>query len=99
MTTQDNAHNRRSADQQEGFTMSYRCGSYYTTATFDDRDCSSVVANMASFLAGCGFSPSNVIDCMAETAENLEAAWRDRPVTIDDELMKKWNLYESEENA
>jgi hypothetical protein len=75
--------------------MFYRCGDYRTNVTFDSGDCHSVVANIVNFLLGCGFSPNNVIDCMAESAASLEDAWFNaQPANMDEELLRKWNLDE-----
>lgn len=79
----------------QGYTFSYRCGDYVTTVAFDDRDCGSVISNVANFLLGCGFSPNNVIECMADTSENLDSAWRVRSTEIDPEIARKWDLFES----
>jgi hypothetical protein len=90
-----NADDLNGTGGQEGFTMSYRCGDYRTTVAFDGGNCHSVVANIVNFLLGCGFSPNNVIDCMAESAESLEDAWfAPHPASMDQELLRKWNLDE-----
>jgi hypothetical protein len=95
----NNANHGIGSNLNQGYTLSYRCGNYCTTVTFDDRDCSSVVSSMASFLLGCSFSPSNVIDCMAEVSENLDSAWSGPEAEIDPEIARKWNLFESSQNA
>lgn len=100
MNALTNDSNRSGNDGQEGYTFSYCCGDYRTSSSFDDRDCMSVLSNIANFLLGCGFSPNNVIDCMAETAESLDAAWRDSTApAIDPAIMRKWDLYEAAEDA
>lgn len=99
LTMETNANHGISPGLNEGYTLSYRCGDYVTTVTFDDRDCGSVVSNVASFLLGCGFSPNNVIECMAEASENLDSAWRIRSTEIDPEIARKWDLFESSEVA
>lgn len=99
MTIQNNDLNGCGTSKQEGYTMSYRCGDYCAAVTFDDRDCASVVSNVASFLVGCGFSPSNVIECMASTAKDLEAPWKGEISDIDPVIARKWDLFEAVENA
>lgn len=94
---ENDANYRISPGLDQGYTLSYRCGDYVTTVAFDDHDCGSVISNVANFLLGCGFSPNNVIECMAETSENLDSAWRIRSTEIDPEIAKKWNLFESSE--
>jgi len=94
-----NVNHGISPSLQQGYILSYRCGDYCTIVSFDDRDCGSVISSVASFLLGCGFSPSNVIECMAETAENLDSAWNTRSTEIDPEIARKWNLFESSEVA
>ena len=90
-----NADDRCRASDEEGFTMLYRCGDYHTSLAFSNGDCHSVVANIINFLLGCGFSPNNVIDCMAESAEMLEEAWfTPRVASIDKEMARKWKLEE-----
>jgi hypothetical protein len=90
-----NADDRNDTGGQEGFTMLYRCGDYRTTVAFDGSDCHSVVANIVNFLLGCGFSPNNIIDCMAQSATDLEHAWFTlHRARMDEELLRKWNLDE-----
>ena len=90
-----NADDRCDVGNQEGFAMFYRCGDYRTNVTFDSGDCHSVVANIVNFLLGCGFSPNNVIDCMAESAESLEEAWfNTEPANMHKDILEKWNLSE-----
>jgi hypothetical protein len=90
-----NADDRCDTGNEEGFAMFYRCGDYRTNVTFDSGDCHSVVANIVNFLLGCGFSPHNVIDCMAESAENLEDAWfNPQPANMHEDILKKWDLSE-----
>jgi hypothetical protein len=90
-----NADDRCDTGNEEGFAMFYRCGDYRTNVTFDSGDCHSVVANIVNFLLGCGFSPNNVIDCMAESAASLEDAWfAGHPANMDEEILEKWNLSE-----
>lgn len=96
---QPDANHGISPSLHQGYTLSYRCGDYVTTIAFDDRDCSSVISNVANFLLGCGFSPNNVIECMADTSENLDSAWRVRSTEIDPEIARKWDLFESSEVA
>jgi hypothetical protein len=88
-----NADDRCDASSEERFTLSYRCGDYRATVTFDNSDCPSVISNVANFLLGCGFSPNNIIECMAESAASLDDAWlTKRPAKMDQELIHKWNL-------
>jgi hypothetical protein len=90
-----NADDRCDTGNEEGFAMFYRCGDYRTNVTFDSGDCHSVVANIVNFLLGCGFSPNNVIDCMAESAASLEDAWfNPQPASMDEEILRKWHLSE-----
>ena len=100
-----NADDRCDTGNEEGFAMFYRCGDYRTSVTFDGGDCHSVVANIVNFLLGCGFSPNNVIDCMAESAASLEDAWfgagsldsawfATHPANMDEEILEKWDLSE-----
>lgn len=90
------ADDRCDTGNEEGFAMFYRCGDYRANVTFDSGDCHSVVANIVNFLLGCGFSPNNIIDCMAESAAGLEDAWfTTRPANIHKDILKKWNLEES----
>lgn len=90
------ADDRCDVGNEEGFAMFYRCGDYRTNVTFDSGDCHSVVANIVNFLLGCGFSPNNIIDCMAESAASLEDAWfTTRPANIHKDILEKWNLEES----
>jgi hypothetical protein len=90
-----NADDRCDTGNEEGFAMFYRCGDYRTNVTFDSGDCHSVVANIVNFLLGCGFSPNNVIDCMAESAVSLEDAWLNpQPANMDEEILEKWDLSE-----
>ena len=90
-----NADDRCDVGNEEGFAMSYRCGNYHTNVAFDSGDCHSVVANIVNFLLGCGFSPNNVIDCMAESAASLEEAWFNaQPANMDEEILRKWHLSE-----
>ncbi len=94
-----NANHGISSSLDQGYSLSYRCGDYCTTVSFDDRDCNSVISSVASFLLGCGFSPCNVIECMAEVSENLDSAWNTRSKEIDPEIARKWALFESLEDA
>ena len=90
-----NADDRCDVGNEEGFAMFYRCGDYRANVTFDSGDCHSVVANIVNFLLGCGFSPNNVIDCMAESAASLEDAWfTERPASIHKDILDKWHLSE-----
>jgi hypothetical protein len=90
-----NADDRRHTGHEEGFTMLYRCGDYRTSLAFCNGGCHEVVSNVVSFLLGCGFSPNNIIDCMAENAENLEVAWfTPRGAAVDKEMARKWGLEE-----
>ena len=88
-----NADDLCDVGNEEGFAMFYRCGDYRTSLTFDSGDCHSVVANIVNFLLGCGFSPNNVIDCMAESAASLEDAWfTAEPANMHNDILEKWNL-------
>ena len=99
-----NADDRCDAGNEEGFAMFYRCGDYRTNVAFDSGDCRSVVANIVNFLLGCGFSPNNIIDCMAESAASLESeqspppsldAWfNTEPANMHEDILEKWHLSE-----
>jgi len=90
-----NADDWCDASSEEGFALSYRCGDYRATVAFDSSDCPSVISNVANFLLGCGFSPNNIVECMAESAASLEDAWFNmKPPNMHKDIVEKWNLSE-----
>lgn len=95
MMHEANVNDRHVIETREGFTLAYVCDSYDAVVAFSDQDCSSIISNIVSFLISCGYAPATVIDCMAETAENLDIAWgtgKKMSEEIDPEIVTKWRL-------